>query len=178
LASALPDRIDHAETEGPVKKSNRKRASLPQSKWYLGRYYDWQIELDIRAIKITMGMDVLRCKWPEMVRREIWTCLLAYNLIRQAMLEAALHSGRSPRVLSFTAALQKIAAAWAILSVCDPALLEHMVDVHLEDIANNLIGNRPDRIEPRQVKRRPKPHRLLTEPRDEARAKLLQGTGV
>jgi putative transposase len=138
----------------------------------------WLVELDIRAIKVTLGMDVLRCKWPEMVRREIWTCLLAYNLIRQAMLEAALRSGRSPRVLSFTAALQKIAAAWAILSVCHEALGTQMVDVHLEDIAHNLIGNRPDRVEPRQVKRRPKPHKLLTEPRAQARAKLLRGEGV
>ena len=65
----------------------------------------WLAELDLRAIKVTMGMDVLRCQSPDMVRREIWTCLLAYNLIRQTMLEAALQSERSPRQLSFTAAL-------------------------------------------------------------------------
>ena len=123
-------------------------------------------------------MDVLRCRWPEMVRREIWTCLLAYNLIRQAMLEAALRSGRSPRELSFTAALQKIAAAWAVLSVGGETLFMSLLDVQLEDIASNLIGKRPDRVEPRQVKRRPKPHKLLTEPRAEARAKLLRGAGV
>src|SRR2546428_6695231 len=73
----------------------------------------WLVELDIRAIKVTLGIDVLRCQSAEMVRREIWTCLLAYNLIRQTILEAALKSERSPRQLSFTAALQKIAAAWA-----------------------------------------------------------------
>ena len=138
----------------------------------------WLVELDIRAIKVTLGMDVLRCRWPEMVRREIWTCLLAYNLIRQAMLEAALRSGRSPRELSFTAALQKIAAAWAVLSVGGETLFMSLLDVQLEDIASNLIGKRPDRVEPRQVKRRPKPHKLLTEPRAEARAKLLRGAGV
>lgn len=91
----------------------------------------WLVELDIRAIKVTLGMDVLRCKWPEMVRREIWTCLLAYNLIRQAMLEAALRSERSPRELSFTAALQKIAAAWAVLSTCDEALRGQLIEVQL-----------------------------------------------
>jgi DDE family transposase len=150
------------------------------SKADLGELYHqrWLVELDIRAIKITLGMDVLRCQWPEMVRREIWTCLLAYNLIRQTMLEAALRSGRSPRVLSFTAVLQKIAASWAILAVCHDALLLSLVDVHLEDIAHNLIGQRPDRVEPRKVKRRPKPHKLLTESRAKARAKLLRGVGV
>jgi len=123
-------------------------------------------------------MDVLRCKTPDMVHREIWTCLLAYNLIRQTMLEAALKSGRSPRQLSFTAALQKIAAAWAVLSVCDDALRLRLIDVHLDDIATNLIGDRPDRVEPRAVKRRPKPHKLLTEPRDAARAKLRAGAAA
>jgi hypothetical protein len=138
----------------------------------------WLIELDIRAIKITLGMDVLRCKSPEMVHREIWTCLLAYNLIRQTMLEAALKSGRSPRELSFTAALQKIAAAWAVLSACDDGLRVRLIDAHLEDIATNRIANRPDRVEPRAVKRRPKPHALLTEPREQARAKLLGGAAA
>jgi putative transposase len=136
----------------------------------------WLVELDIRAIKVTLGMDVLRCQSAEMVRREIWTCLLAYNLIRQAMLEAALKSERTPRELSFTAALQKIAAAWSVLSVCDDALRVLLIDVQLVAIANNIVGERPDRVEPRAIKRRPKPHKLLTEPRAEARAKLISGT--
>jgi hypothetical protein len=138
----------------------------------------WLVELDIRAIKVTLGMDVLRCQSAEMVRREIWTCLLAYNLIRQAMLEAALKSERTPRELSFTAALQKIAAAWSVLSVCDEALRVLLIDVQLSAIANNIVGERPDRVEPRAVKRRPKPHKLLTKPRAEARAKLMRGTRV
>jgi putative transposase len=138
----------------------------------------WLIELDIRVIKITLGMDILRCKSPEMVQREIWTCLLAYNLIRQTMLEAALQSERSPRQLSFTAALQKIAAAWAVLSSCDDGLRKQLIEVHLEDMASNLIGDRPNRVEPRAVKRRPKAHKLLTEPRDQARAKLLSGAAA
>ena len=75
----------------------------------------WLAELDIRAIKISLRMDVLRCKTPQMVRREIWICLLAYNLIRQTLLEAAKQSGCSPRQLSFTAAMQKIAASWGSL---------------------------------------------------------------
>ena len=138
----------------------------------------WLVELDIRAIKVTMGMDVLRCRSPEMVEREMWACLLAYNLIRQAMLEAALQAERSPRELSFTAALQKLAAAWAILAVCDAALRVELVAAQLRDMAKNLIGERPDRVEPRAVKRRPKPHKLLTEPRVAARAKLLRGNAT
>jgi putative transposase len=133
----------------------------------------WLVELDIRAIKVTLGMDVLRCQSAEMVRREIWTCLLAYNLIRQTMLEAAFKSERSPRQLSFTAALQKIAAAWAVLSMCDDALRGRLIDVQLSDIAKNVVGDRPNRVEPRAIKRRPKPHKFLTEPRAEARAKLV-----
>jgi putative transposase len=135
----------------------------------------WLVELDIRTIKVTMGMDVLRCQSADMVQREIWTCLLAYNLIRQTMLEAALQSDRSPRELSFTAALQKVAAAWALLAVCDDPLRLELVAVQLRDMAKNLIGTRPNRVEPRAVKRRPKPHKLLTEPRVQARAKLMRG---
>lgn len=135
----------------------------------------WMVELDIRAIKGTMGMDVLRCQSAEMVRREIWICLLAYNLIRQVLLEAAQRSGLSPRQLSFTAALQKIAAAWAVLANCDDTTATAIIDVMLRDIARNIIGNRPDRVEPRAVKRRPKAHKLLMEPRDAARAKLRNG---
>jgi putative transposase len=138
----------------------------------------WLVELDIRDIKVTLGMDVLRCQSAEMVRREIWTCLLAYNLIRQTMLEAALKSERSPRELSFTAALQQIAAAWAVLSVCNDALRAQLIDVQLSAIANNIISNRPDRVEPRAIKRRPKHQKLLTEPRAEARAKLISGAAA
>lgn len=139
----------------------------------------WLVELDIRALKISLGMDVLRCKTPAMVRKEIWTCMLAYNLMRKSMLEAALATNNqnkcSPRELSFTAALQKIAASWSTLSVCtaDQAVL--LIAVHLEQLATHRVGDRPDRVEPRAIKRRPKPHKLLTKPRKQARAELLTG---
>lgn len=136
----------------------------------------WLVELDIRTLKVTLGMDVLRCKTPQMVEKEIWTCLLAYNLIRQTMLQAALTRKRSPRELSFTAALQKIAASWAILAVCDEDTLILLVSVHLKHLPGHRVGNRPNRVEPRAVKRRPKPHKLLNKPRAEARAEALAGT--
>ena len=137
----------------------------------------WLVELDIRALKVTLSIDVLRCQTPEMVRREIWVALLAYNLIRRAMLQAALasDSGRSPRQLSFTAAMQKIAASWCMLAVCADSVLIILIDVHLQHIGVNEIGDRPNRVEPRAVKRRPKCLKLLTKPREQARAELLAG---
>ena len=133
----------------------------------------WLAELDIRAIKITMGMDVLRCKTPSMIRKEAWTCLLAYNLIRRAMLQSAEASGRSPRQLSFSAALQGIAANWQVIVLSRDSVAACLVEAALENMAEYVVGDRPDRIEPRAIKRRPKPHDLLTKPRPQARAELL-----
>ena len=129
----------------------------------------WLIELDIRAIKCNLGMDVLRCKSPEMVRKEIWVYLLAYNLLRKTMLQSAMQNNLSPRQLSFTSAMQTIVASWGTLP------LSSMIAVQLASLSYPLIGGRPDRIEPRAVKRRPKPYRLLTMPRSVAREKLMRG---
>lgn len=135
----------------------------------------WLVELDIRSIKTTLGMDILRCKSPEMVGKEVWTCLLAYNLIRKTMLQAAYKSGRSPRELSFTAAMQTIAASLGSLPALEENLVAALIEVQLMSISTQTVGNRPDRVEPRAVKRRPKPHPLLTKPREQARAELIQG---
>jgi putative transposase len=132
----------------------------------------WLVELDIRTLKITLGIDVLRCKTPGMVTKEIWTCLLAYNLIRQRILQAALLAKLSPRQISFTAAMQKIAASWQAILLCDEHRAPTMIETHLRDLATHRIGDRPDRVEPRAVKRRPKPHPLLTKPRAQAKAEL------
>lgn len=142
---------------------------------YRGR---WLAELDIRTIKITLDMDVLRCKTPEMVRREVWTHLLAYNMIRRSILQSAQASGFSPRELSFTAAMQSIAASWMVAALSDRSLFGVLVEAHLANLAGHRVGNRPDRVEPRAVKRRPKPHRLLTKPRAEARRELLAGAST
>jgi len=133
----------------------------------------WLAELDIRAIKIGMGMDVLRCKTPEMVRKEMWTCLLAYNLIRQTMLQAAHESGLQPRQLSFTAALQSIAASWLVIVLSKDRVAARLVEATLAALPEHVVGNRPGRVEPRAIKRRPKPHDLLTKPRAQARAELI-----
>jgi putative transposase len=138
----------------------------------------WLVELDIRAIKISLDMDVLRCQTPEMVRKEIWTCLLAYNLIRQSLLQAALLAGRSPRQLSFTAALQKMGASCVTIVTMETERAVTLIEAHLSHLANQLVGDRPDRVEPRAIKRRPKAHQLLQQPRAAARAALLAGAAA
>jgi len=135
----------------------------------------WNAELDLRAIKVSLGMDVLRSKSPEMVRREIWSCVLTYNLIRQTQLNAAQQARLLPRQFSLTAALQKIAASWMCVLILDPQTQATLIEVHLQDLVHDRVGHRPNRVEPRAVKRRPKPHKLLTKPRDQARAELLAG---
>jgi hypothetical protein len=135
----------------------------------------WLAELDIRAIKVSLGMDVLRCKSPAMVRKEIWTCLLAYNLIRKTMLQAAHVAGLSPRELSFTTAMQTIAASLGTLAWADEEFSTRLITAQLASLAEQTVGDRPNRIEPRAVKRRPQPLALLTKPRNEARAELVRG---
>ena len=143
----------------------------------LGPYRQrWLAELDIRTIKQTMGMDVLRCKSPAMVRKEIWTCLLAYNLVRKTMLQSACAADLSPRNLSFTTAMQTIAASLGMLAWADEELATRLMAAQLASLAEQTVGDRPNRVEPRAVKRRPQPLALLTKPRDEARAELLRGT--
>jgi len=138
----------------------------------------WQAELDIRAIKITMGMDILRCRTPEMVRKEMWMCLLAYNLIRRTMLQSAQEAGVLPRSLSFTAAVQTIGVNWLLMVLDDDKLTARLIGAALEGMAVHTVGNRPGRVEPRAIKRRPKEHALLTKPRNEARADLLKGKSM
>jgi hypothetical protein len=138
----------------------------------------WLAELDIRAIKVTLGMDVLRCKTPAMIRKEIWTSLLAYNLIRRTILQSAHRSGGSPRQLSFTAALQAVAASWLVIFKVDNATAARLVEAEIASLTTHRVGHRPGRVEPRAVKRRPKPHKLLTRPRAEARAELSVSTST
>ncbi len=100
------------------------------------------------------------------------------NLIRRTILQSAIASGLSPRGWSFTAAMQAIAASWAIAALVASDTLASLVDTHLTNLAGYRVGHRSDRVEPRAVKRRPKPHRLLTKPRAEARAELLAGAST
>jgi hypothetical protein len=135
----------------------------------------WHVELDIRAIKVNMGMEDLRCRTPEMVEKEIWTCMLAYNLIRLKLLQSAKENNVLPITLSFTFGLQSVAAGWMIGLLVNVETREEMTRVDLESMSKRRVGDRPNRVEPRAVKRRPKPMKLLTIPRDEAREILRSG---
>jgi hypothetical protein len=136
----------------------------------------WNIELDLRSIKDVMQMDVLRCKTPEMVEKEIWMHLLAYNLIRGVMAQAAEKHGKIPRELSFKGALQTMTAFQDKLRHATPHARDRLISDMLKAISRHRVGNRFGRVEPRANKRRPKPQRYLNEPRAEARKRLLQKT--
>lgn len=129
----------------------------------------WNVELDIRAIKSVMQMDILRCKTPSMVRKEIWVHLLGYNLIRSVMADAAQQHEISPREISFKGALQTVNAFLDVLHLVDPKDTDAFYQIMLDAIAHHRVGNRPNRSEPRAVKRRPKPMPLLNKPRARAR---------
>jgi len=135
----------------------------------------WQVELDIRSLKVTLGMSDLRCKTPFMVEREIWAHLLAYNLVRKIGAQVAQQMKVSPREVSFKATKQAILGGWQAATMLQGADYVRVAKVMLKILRKQKVGNRPGRCEPRAVKARPKPHKLLTEPRQEARAKLLQG---
>ncbi len=91
------------------------------------------------------------------------------------MLQSARESGISPRQLSFTAAMQSIAAGWLVIVLSDDSAAARLIEAARANVTGHIVGNRPGRVEPRAVKRRPKPHDLLNKPRAEARAGLLAG---
>lgn len=129
----------------------------------------WQAELNLRSLKTVMQMDVLRGKTPAMVRKEMWAHFLAYNLIRKVMCQAAKVFELKPWKISFKGALQTITAFALPLLTCAPGDLPEIVEELLLAIARHGVGSRPDRLEPRRIKRRPKPHKLLNVPRAKAR---------
>jgi DDE family transposase len=129
----------------------------------------WQGELDLRSLKTVLQMDVLRCKTPEMVRKEIWAHLLAYNLIRKVMAQAATEFETKPWKISFKATLQTLRAFALPLLTCPTTELPELVAEILLAVVRHGVGNRPGRVEPRALKRRPKPYDLLIKPRAKAR---------
>lgn len=126
----------------------------------------WNIEVDFRNIKTTLGMDILSCKTPEMCEKEIWIYFLANNLLRLLIAQSAIIYDLTPRQISFKHALQIVNTY---------LLLEQQIDENiLALIAKRTVGNRPGRMEPRAVKRRPKPHKLLIVPRTIAKEYILK----
>ncbi len=133
----------------------------------IGDLYErrWDGEVDLRSITSTMQMDILRCKTPEMVHKEIWTHLLAYNLLRTVMAIAAHENDIEPRQVSFKGAKQALTAFAPKMEAARPEDRAALIDVMLLTIAYHRVGNRPGRWEPRARKRRPKRRPWLTQPR-------------
>jgi hypothetical protein len=133
----------------------------------IGALYEhrWEGEVDIRSIKCTMQMDILRCKTPDMVHKEIWTHLLAYNLLRTVIAVAANESDIEPRKVSFKGAKQALTAFAPKIEAAQPEDRGKLIDAMLTTIAYHRVGDRPGRWEPRARKRRPKPAARLTQPR-------------
>ncbi len=136
----------------------------------IGKLYTqrWLVEVDLRSIKETLQMGVLRCKTPEMVRKEISVHFIAYNLVRTVMAQAALRKRISPRTISFKGTLQTLNAFHAKIGLVDDDKLPAFFEALLDTVASHRVSNRPGRSEPRAVKRRPKSHPLLTVPRQKA----------
>jgi hypothetical protein len=134
----------------------------------------WDVELFFRDIKTVMGMDILRCKTPDMVRKEILMHLIAYNCIRSLMIEAAEKTGVRVRSVSFKGSVQALRQWEPHLNQSKMSRQEQgrLIQLLLESIAGNMISERPGRSEPRAVKRRPKPYRNLTVPRHEMAEKI------
>ena len=129
----------------------------------------WHVELDLRNIKTTLGMETLSCRTPAMVEKELWVYLLAYNLIRLLMAQSAFLVDMLPRQLSFKHTVQ----TWIAWRHCTANGYEEdqLVGLFIL-IAQQKVGNRPGRIEPRAVKRRPKSFPFLTKPRSIAQEEI------
>jgi hypothetical protein len=137
----------------------------------IGDLYErrWDGEVDIRSIKSTMQMGILRCKTPDMVRKEIWTHLLAYNLLRTVMAVAANEHDTEPRKLSFKGAKQALTAFAPKIEAARAEDRGPLIDAMLTTIAYHRVGGRPGRWEPRARKRRPKRGNRLMQPRHVAK---------
>jgi len=130
------------------------------------------VELDIRDIKQTLGLDHVRCKTPEMVRRELWVTLLAYVLIRKVIATSAAVHDKQPRQLGFTLACQAILASRMLLATGSARDPRGLWTSALARIARNEVANRPGRIEPRAIKRRLHRYPLLHRSRRELREEM------
>ena len=138
----------------------------------------WNVELDLRCLKSVMKMEMLRCKTPELVRKEIWTNILAYNLIRTVIAQAATKHDVHPRSISFKGAIQTLEAFQQLIAFTDEhdaPLLMQLYDNLLKAVASHRVANRPGRFEPRKIKRRKRKYPWLVKPRRETKLELLKG---
>jgi putative transposase len=187
LYELLPDQLKMREVHHRVRRAGYRVSELVIATTLLdAREYGadeiaalyekrWTVELDIRTLKVTLKMDDLRCKTPAMVAKEIWAHLLAYNLVRKVAAQVAALEGVTAREISFTATKQAILGGWQQALQLQGEPLQRASKALLQVVRKQKVGHRPGRCEPRAVKKRPKAQKLLMEPRQEARAKLLKG---
>lgn len=139
----------------------------------LGELYlqRWSVELHFREIKITLGMDVLRCQTPAMVEKEVMMHAVSYNLVRSLMQEAAIRHQVDLTRISFKGTADALRHWSASLEALRgmPRKQQVLLGAMFELIANDLVTHRPGREEPRAKKRRPKNYHLPTKPRHEMR---------
>ena len=139
---------------------------------WIGSVYQsrWLVELDIRSIKCSLGMDILRAKTPPMVRAELWSCLLAYNLTRMKMLQSGIDGSRDARSISFTRTLVMLGTSWVMCGA--RGTNESLIELGQSQPLAETVGQREGRIEPRANKRRPKVLKLMTIPRATYQAQI------
>ncbi len=141
----------------------------------------WNAELDLRSLKQTMQMDVLRCKTPELVRKELWTHILAYNLIRAILAQTANKHNIQPRSLSFKGAMQTLEAFQPVIALQGENDAAHRLRLYhdLQDaIAQHRVADRPDRYEPRLKKRHANSFAYLGKPRAEIKRDMAKGVTI
>lgn len=163
--------IREVKVSGKVLITNQhSREEVPKTE--LKKLYKkrWNIEMDLRNIKTTMGMGILSCKTPLMIEKEIWIYFLAYNLVRLLMVNAALLSGSLPRQLSFKHCLQ-LCTAYVHKEFHNHLKAKACLLIY---IGQRTVGSRPGRVEPRAIKRRPKPYPLLMNIRASAQKEIRE----
>jgi hypothetical protein len=161
--------IDIDDREGGKEKlviiSTMTDPTIPQQELSDLYWQRWNCELDLRSIKQSLNLDVLRCKTPDMCHKEIWCHLLAYNLLRGTMVESAKRNAVTPRQLSVKGAMQAVESFTPAMMAIDGN--EALYDAMLATVSAHRVGNRPGRLEPRFKKRRPSWNIYMMKPRNE-----------
>jgi hypothetical protein len=130
----------------------------------------WNCEVDLRSLKHSLHMDVLRSKTPDMVRKEIFAHILAWNLLRGVMTESAKRTGAMPRQLSVKGTMQAVESFTPAMMSTGPC--DALYNAFLTTVSAHRVGNRPGRLEPRYKKRRPAWEQYMTIPRSKSHRRL------
>ena len=182
----MPDSLQVGECTVRVDRPGYRSISVTLVTSLLDKYYApkeelgwlysqrWAAELNLAAVKTVLKMEHLRSKTPEMVRKEIWATLLAYNLIRKLIGEAAHQNGLLPAEISFKGAVQNLNAFRPLWCIPGINVDGEVFQILLLLIAKRKVANRPGRIEPRAIKKRPRTFPRLHLPRAKAREKIMK----